>query len=87
MPVDLADAVLGGKIKAPTLDGEVSVTVPENANTGTVLRLKGKGLKDDDGGDPGDQFVTLKVMLPKKPDPELRAFVEKWAKKTGARAS
>jgi DnaJ-class molecular chaperone len=87
VPVDLADAVLGGKIKAPTLDGEVSVTVPENANTGTVLRLKGKGLKDDDGGDPGDQFVTLKVMLPKKPDPELRAFVEKWAKKTGARAS
>lgn len=87
VPVDLADAVLGGRIKAPTLDGEVSVTVPENANTGTVLRLKGKGLKDADGGDAGDQFVTLKVMLPKKPDPDLRAFVAEWAKKTGARAS
>jgi DnaJ-class molecular chaperone len=83
--VGLAEAVLGGKIKAPTLDGEVSVTVPENSNTGTVLRLKGKGVKDDKG-DAGDQFVTLKVTLPKNPDPELRAFVEKWAKKTGAKA-
>ncbi|MEQ8806921.1 MAG: hypothetical protein RIE16_14185, partial [Rhodospirillales bacterium] len=59
----------------------------ENANTGTVLRLKGKGLKGADGGADGDQFVTLKVVLPKKPDPELRAFVAEWAKKTGARAS
>jgi len=85
--VGLAEAVLGGKIKAPTLTGEVSVTVPENANTGTVLRLKGKGLKDGESGETGDQFVTLKVVLPRKPDPELRAFVEKWTKKTGARAS
>lgn len=85
--VDLAEALLGGKVKAPTLDGEVSVTVPENSNTGTVLRLKGKGLKDGDGEEPGDQYVTLKVMLPKKPDPELRAFIKEWAKTTGAKAS
>ncbi|MEQ8228062.1 MAG: DnaJ C-terminal domain-containing protein [Rhodospirillales bacterium] len=85
--VDLAEAVLGGKVKAPILNGEVSVTVPENSNTGTVLRLKGKGLKDGDGDEPGDQYVTLKVMLPKKPDPELRAFIKEWAKTTGAKAS
>ncbi len=87
VPVGLAEAVLGGKVTAPTLTGEVSVTVPENANTGTVLRLKGKGVKDEDTGETGDQFVTLKVVLPKQPDPELRALVEKWAKKTGAKAS
>ncbi|MEQ8506939.1 MAG: DnaJ C-terminal domain-containing protein [Rhodospirillales bacterium] len=85
--VNLAEAVLGGKVKAPTLDGEVSVTVPENSNTGTVLRLKGKGLKDGDGGESGDQYVTLKVVLPKKPDPELKAFIKEWAKTTGAKAS
>lgn len=85
--VNLAEAVLGGKVKAPTLDGEVSVTVPENSNTGTVLRLKGKGLKDGDGGEPGDQYVTLKVVLPKKSDPELKAFIKEWAKTTGAKAS
>lgn len=85
--INLAEAVLGGKVKAPTLDGEVSVTVPENSNTGTVLRLKGKGLKDGDGGEPGDQYVTLKVVLPKKPDPELKAFIKEWAKTTGAKAS
>ncbi len=87
VPVGLAEAVLGGKVTAPTLTGEVSVTVPENANTGTVLRLKGKGVKDEDTGETGDQFVTLKVVLPKQPDPELRALVGKWAKKTGAKAS
>lgn len=85
VPVGLAEAVLGGKVTAPTLNGDVSVTVPENSNTGTVLRLKGKGLKDDAVGTPGDQFVTLKVVLPKKPDPELRKSVEEWAKKTGAK--
>lgn len=84
--IGLPEAVLGGKVTAPTLNGEVNVTVPENSNTGTVLRLKGKGLKAEDGETAGDQFVTLKVVLPKKPDPELRAFVEKWAKKTGAKA-
>ena len=85
VPVGLIEAVLGGKVTAPTLTGEVSVTVPENSNTGTVLRLKGKGVKDNDSGETGDQFVTLKVVLPKQPDPELRALVEKWAKKTGAK--
>lgn len=85
--VPLADAVLGGKVTAPTLSGEVSVSVPENSNTGTVLRLRGKGLKGEEDEPDGDQYVTLKVMLPKKPDPELRAFIEKWAEKTGARPS
>lgn len=81
--VPLATAVLGGKVTAPTLTGEVSVSVPENSNTGTSLRLRGKGLKaETDGEPPGDQYVVLKVMLPKKPDAELRAFIEKWAAKT-----
>jgi DnaJ-class molecular chaperone len=71
--------VLGGKVKAPTPTGAVMLTVPKGANTGTVLRLKGKGLAKAQGGH-GDQYVTLKVVLPDKPDPELEEFVTRWSK-------
>lgn len=77
VPVSLAEAVLGGKIRVPTLDGAVNVTIPANSNTGKTLRLKGKGLHKSGGGH-GDAYVTLQVMLPPTPDPELAAFVEGW---------
>jgi DnaJ-class molecular chaperone len=51
--------------------------VPKWSNTGTVLRLKGKGVPRLDGSK-GDEFVTLKVMLPEEPDPELEKFVAHW---------
>jgi DnaJ-class molecular chaperone len=79
MPISLAEAVLGGKVRAPTVSGAVMLTVPKGANTGTVLRLKGKGVPKANGGH-GDQFVTLKVMLPDKPDAELEEFVDRWSK-------
>jgi DnaJ-class molecular chaperone len=77
LPISLSEAVLGGKIRVPTPSGPVTMTVPKWANTGTVLRLKGKGAPRADGGR-GDEFVTLRVMLPEKPDPELEKFVEQW---------
>ncbi len=80
VPVTLPEAVLGGRIEAPTIDGPVTVTVPEGANSGTVLRLRGKGLAQRNGGR-GDQYVTLKVVLPPKPDKDLAAFVRKWGAK------
>ena len=58
----------------------VSMTVPKGANTGTKLRLRGKGAPRRGGGQ-GDQFVRLKVVLPKAPDPELEAFVSSWKDK------
>ena len=76
MPVTLGQAVLGGKIDVPTIDGAVSVSVPKGSNTGTQLRLKGKGLGPNKKG---DQFVHLKVVLPKKPDKDFLRFVEKWS--------
>lgn len=80
VPVTLSEAVLGGKVEAPTLDGSVTVTVPKGSNTGTQLRLKGKGFKSDKkGGAKGDQIVHLQVMLPKKPDKDFIRFLEKWA--------
>jgi DnaJ-class molecular chaperone len=77
LPISLSEAVLGGKVKAPTPTGPVTMTVPKWSNTGTVLRLKGKGVPRVDGSR-GDELVTLRVMLPETPDPELEKFVASW---------
>lgn len=78
LPVSLPEAVLGGKIEVPTPAGPVMVTVPKGSNTGTVLRLKGRGVKRRDGTR-GDAFATLRIVLPDAPDAELEAFAQGWA--------
>jgi DnaJ-class molecular chaperone len=80
LPVSLAEALLGGRIQVPTIDGPVSMTVPKGSNTGATLRLRGKGILDAKSRQRGDQYVHLKVVLPKSPDPELEKLVEQWAK-------
>ena len=70
--------MLGAKVRVPTPTGTVTMTVPRHANTGTVLRLKGKGVARPGGGR-GDEYVTLKVMLPDKPDPQLTELIGTWA--------
>ena len=75
LPVTLYEAVLGGPVDVPTLDGRVVLTIPPNANGGKTLRLRGKGLP---GATPGDLYVTLKIMLPDASDPELEALMRTW---------
>lgn len=77
LPVTLAEAYLGSHVRVPTPTGLVMVKVPKGSNTGSVLRLKGKGAPRRDGH--GDELVKLKVMLPSGPNPELEAFLSKWA--------
>jgi DnaJ-class molecular chaperone len=77
VPVTVYDAVLGGKAEAPTPDGPVTLTIPKGANTGTRLRLKGRGLADPLGRR-GDLFARLVVALPDKPDAELEKLAETW---------
>ena len=77
LPITLTEAVLGARIKVPTPTGAVTMAVPKGSNTGTTLRLRGKGAPKHAGGY-GDQLVKLKVVLPKEPDPELEAFVSNW---------
>ena len=77
LPVSLSEAVLGGKIRVPTPSGAVNVTLAPHSNTGKVLRLKGKGAPNRFGGH-GDAYVTLKVVLPEKPDAALSEFVRNW---------
>lgn len=73
--ISLETAVLGGKIQVETLTGQVSLTVPENSSSGTVLRLKGKGLPLKNGTF-GNQFIKLMIALPKQPDPDLVDFLK-----------
>jgi DnaJ-class molecular chaperone len=81
LPIGLHEAVLGAKIEVPTIDGRVTLTVKPGSNTGDRLRLKERGIKDRKTGKHGDQFVTLKIVLPDQPDDELKSFVERWAAK------
>jgi DnaJ-class molecular chaperone len=76
LPISLAEAVLGAKVKAPTAENPVMLTIPAGTSSGRVLRLKGKGFPRK-GGDRGDQLVTLMVELPAD-DAALRGFVEGW---------
>jgi DnaJ-class molecular chaperone len=76
LPVTISEAVLGGEIKTPTPTGPVMLKAPKGSNSGTVLRLKGKGVARPDGR--GDLLVKLKIMAPTEPDPELEAFLAAW---------
>ena len=77
LPVSVPDAVLGGRVQAPTPDGPVTLTVPKGANSGQSLRLKGKGLADARGVR-GDLIARIQVMLPEGPDAKLEAFAARW---------
>ncbi len=79
VPISIPDAVLGGKVEAPTPDGPVTLTVPRGANSGQTLRLKGRGLGDG-AGKRGDLLARLMVALPDQPDEKLEAFAEAWRK-------
>jgi len=80
LPVTLSEAVLGATITVPTVHGSVAVKVPRGSNSGSTLRLKGKGIQSGEGA-AGDQYVKLRVVLPDPPDPELTKFLERWATK------
>ncbi len=80
VPISLPEALLGEKVTIPTLDGSVALRVHKGANTGSVMRLKGKGIPNPKG-EAGDMFATLKIMLPDGEDADLATLIEKWAKK------
>ncbi|UCH72611.1 MAG: J domain-containing protein [Rhodospirillales bacterium] len=83
LPVSLKEAVLGAKVRVPTIDGTVSATVPPGSNSGTVLRLKGRGIKAPSGGRRGDQYVKLQVTLPDQVDDSLAEFLRGWTPPDG----
>ena len=84
LPITLKEAVEGAKVKVPTVDGPVMLTVPKGTSSGKTLRLKGKGFSKKDGSR-GDQKVTLDIDLPKD-DSALQDFVAGWSDDRPVRA-
>jgi len=76
LPITLYEAVLGGKVRVPTLGNAVELSIPKNTSSGRTFRLKGKGLTK--AGTAGDLFVTTRIMLPDGNDAELEALMLKW---------
>lgn len=64
-PISFVQATLGAEVQVPTIDGKVSYTIPEGTQSGTVFRLKGKGVQRVNSTQRGDQYVTIKVEIPK----------------------
>jgi len=77
LPVTLPEALLGATVTVPTIEGKVSLKIPPGSNTGTTLRLRGRGIARE--GQRGDQYVKLRVMLPERPDRDLTDFIRRWA--------
>lgn len=76
VPITLYEAVLGGKIRVPTLDGAVELAIPKGTNGGRTFRLKGKGLSGK--GTKGDLYVTARIVLPEQSDPQLEDLMRRW---------
>jgi DnaJ-class molecular chaperone len=77
LPITLYEAVLGGKVRVPTLGSAVELSIPKNTSSGRTFRLKGKGLPKATAMT-GDLFVTTRIMLPDGNDAELEALMQKW---------
>jgi DnaJ-class molecular chaperone len=77
LPITLYEAVLGGKVRVPTLGNAVELSIPKNTSSGRTFRLKGKGLPKATGGT-GDLFVTTRIILPDGNDTELETLMQKW---------
>jgi DnaJ-class molecular chaperone len=76
LPITLYEAVLGGKVRVPTLDGAVELAIPAGTSSGRTFRLKGKGFPAKQGT--GDLLVTVRIVLPEGGDAELQALMKKW---------
>lgn len=77
VPIAIDEAVLGGKVPVPTIDGTVNLTIPAGATTGQKLRLRGRGIKG------ADQHVELKIVMPSRVDDKLADFMRDWRKDHG----
>ncbi len=76
LPITLYEAVLGAKVRVPTLDGAVELAIPAGTNAGRTFRLRGKGYPGKERK--GDLLATIRIMLPEGQDPDLEALMQKW---------
>ncbi|MFT7058635.1 MAG: DnaJ-class molecular chaperone [Pseudorhodobacter sp.] len=80
LPITIDEAILGGKVTAPTIDGPVGLTIPKGASSGRVLRLRGRGVARAGRTEKGDQKVELRIVVPPDTDDALHDFLANWRK-------
>lgn len=83
LPITFDEAILGGKVTVPTIDGPVGLTIPPGASSGRTLRLRGRGVGRAGRKAQGDQKVELRIVVPGKSDASLREFLTEWRKTHG----
>lgn len=76
VPVTVDEAILGGKVKVPTLDGIVTMTLPAGTDSGKKFKLKGKGIPNKRTGNKGDQFAVIKIVVPKSVNKKTKEALE-----------
>jgi DnaJ-class molecular chaperone len=81
LAISIDEAVLGAKIEVPTATGRVALTLPKGTSSGTVFRLRGKGVRNLTTGVTGDQLVTVRIVLPETIDEQLSYFMSEWRQK------
>ena len=82
-PITFTQAVLGGELEIPTIDGKVKYDIPEGTQTGTTFRLKGKGIPAINGRGRGDQYVTVYIETPRNLNKEQKEALKKFAESVG----
>ena len=78
VPISIDEAILGAKIEVPTIAGRVQLSIPKATSSGQVFRLKGKGVRSANSKVPGDQLVTVRIVLPDVVDEKLAYFMTEW---------
>jgi DnaJ-class molecular chaperone len=79
LPIALDEAVLGARVRVPTLDGELELTIPAGTNSGRTFRLKSRGFPGKGGQ--GDLLATVRIVLPDRRDTDLEELMQKWRAK------
>jgi DnaJ-class molecular chaperone len=79
LPVGVSEATLGAKVQVPTLEGRVTLTIPAGSDSGSKLRLRGKGVPSPSGGAPGDLYVVVQIRVPRDLPPEAAKKLEELA--------
>ena len=82
-PITFTQAVLGGEMEIPTIDGKVKYDIPEGTQTGTTFRLRGKGIPNLNGRGRGDQYVTVYIETPRNLNREQKEALKKFSQSLG----